>query len=201
MRLVAFAFAWMICASAASAQVWSFSFSGGYSNVQFEHREGLFYAHSGGYVDADFAWRVPNTSVPLLIGAGVSASGHYDWQDVPISGAGFFSNYRLYSDVSLVSLEARASLPIALRNAPGWFIMPRIGAGLLIDDYAIDRINFTEYFTGAAFEIRPALQVGYSWGAWSAGGEVSYMAAWGDFGGLGHWAQDFRIGAFVRFKY
>jgi hypothetical protein len=86
--------------------------------------------------------------------------------------------------------------------------MPQLGMGLLVDSYAIDQsfnsgglifIN-TQYHDGAAFAIRPGVQVGYSWGWGSAGAEVSYMAAWGDFGQLGSRVFELRAGAFFRIK-
>ena len=87
--------------------------------------------------------------------------------------------------------------------------MPKLGAGLLVDNYAIDTINSangttfidTEYHTGAAFALRPALQAGYSWGWASTGAEVSYMVAWGDFGRLGDRALEFRAGWFLRLRF
>lgn len=200
MRCIAFVAAWLIGTAAASAQIWSFTISGGYSNVLTNKSDGLFYNRNGAYIDADFNYRVPDASFPLLVGGGITGSGYWDTQNVLVPGS-FFGGYTLYSDFGLLELEARAAVPIALRHAPGWFVMPRIGAGLLIDDYAIDTPNFTEYFTGAAFEIRPAVQVGYSWGPGSFGAEFSYMAAWGDFGHLGSFAQELRVGLFLRFKF
>lgn len=196
----------------AAAQQTSFTVSAGYSNVQFSHSS-LFYGRDGGYVDGDFMWRLPNRSpVPLLVGGGLSFSGYYDFMHVPITFPdGTPGRARLESDVSLVSFEARAAAPISLwqEGGRGVFIMPKVGAGLLINDYAIDNAStsggatflFTHYHDGAAFDIRPGIQGGYSWGWGSAGVEVSYMAAFGDFGRLGSIAQEVRAGAFFRVRF
>ena len=55
--------------------------------------------------------------------------------------------------------------------------------------------------TGAAFDVHPALQIGYSQGPFSVGGEVSYIAAFGTFGALGDVAQEVRVGAFITIRY
>ena len=104
-------------------------------------------------------------------------------------------------------MEPRAG--VRLGRDTGFFATPRVGAGLLIDSYSIDQSfnsNGATYLTrrdhdGAAFEVRPAVKAGYSWGYLAAGAEVSYMYAVGDFGGLGHHAQEFRLGAFVSFSF
>jgi len=80
---------------------------------------------------------------------------------------------------------------------------------LLINSYSIDNVSqsatsvhfSTEDHTGIAFEIRPAVQAGYSWGPGEVGAEISYMSAWGDFGDLGNKAQEFRAGAFYTVKF
>lgn len=198
----------------AAAQTTSFTISAGYSNVQTSHNNGtLFFSRSGGYVDGEFLWRVPNDAhFPFLIGAGLSGSGYYDFMHVPITFPdGTPGRARLESDLSFVSIEARAAVPISFgrRHGQGFFIMPKLGAGLLIDDYAIDSatnsggVTFfdTHYHDGAAFDIRPGIQAGYSWGWASAGLDASYMAAFGDFGRLGSIAQEVRIGAFFRVRF
>jgi len=80
---------------------------------------------------------------------------------------------RLESDLGFVSLEARAALPISFgrHGGTGFFVVPKIGAGLLIDSYGIDNAYnsggftylHTSYHDGAAFDIRPGIQAGYSW--------------------------------------
>ena len=199
MRALSFLVILAASASLAVAENGSFDISGGYSRLHTGRTGGLRYESNGGYVDGDVNWRVGggHPAPPVLLGFGVGASGYY--RNI---GGGFFEDFN-QSSLTLVSLEGRASFPIPLRFARGLFIMPRIGAGLLIDDYAIDVPSTftTEYHTGPAFEIRPALQAGYSWGRGSVGAEVSYMAAWGDFGKLGATAHEIRAGVFLRFRF
>jgi hypothetical protein len=208
----AFISAFFLTALAARAQGVFFpepavTFSTGYSNLQTQKSQSLFYDHSGAYFDADVAWSPP-LRLPLLVGFGVTGSGYWDRKSVtaPASEDFDFPYYHLYSDAGLFELEPRVGL--RLGRDTGFFAVPRIGAGLLIDSYSIDQ-SFTSDGTtylstrnhdGAAFEVRPAIQVGYSWGYVSAGAEASYMYAVGDFGGLGHHAQEVRIGAFVNFR-
>jgi hypothetical protein len=181
------------------AQIPAWSVSAGYSNFNVAHQhDGVFYSKDGAYVDGDVSWLVSRRPIPLVLGGGLSVSGYHESEDVFTPGS-FYPYERLFSDVDLVALEGRAGIPIQLGG--GWFVTPRIGGGLLIDTYAIDNPNFTRYHTGAAFEIRPAVQVGYSFGMWSLGAETSYMASWGDFGRLGSMGAEFRIGIFARFKF
>ena len=171
--------------------------SAGYSNLQTERAANLFYDHSGPYVDADFAWRLP-LIVPLQAGFGVTGSGYFDRESVyfPNNNNFYYPYDRLYSDVGMLELEPR--IGVRLGGDSGFFAIPRVGAGLLIDSYAVDQSNTinsntyfsTDHHTGAAFEVRPAIQAGYSWGPASVGLEASYLYAWGDFGGLGHHAQE-----------
>ena len=190
-----------LSATLCQAQNAAWTVSTGYANLNVAHQtEGVFYSKDGGYVDGDVTWLVSRQPIPVLLGAGLSVSGFYDSKDV-FTPSGFFPEERLDSSLSLVALEGRIGIPIQFERARGWFILPRLGAGLLIDDYAIDHLYTTDYHTGAAFEIRPAIQVGYSFGFWSIGAEASYMAAWGDFGRLGDTAQEIRGGIFARFKF
>jgi hypothetical protein len=182
--------------------------SAGYSNLQTERSSNLFYDHSGPYFDADFAWRLPLV-VPLQVGFGVTSSGYWERESVAIPAADNFGYpyYHLNSDVGLFELEPRVGLHLGRET--GFFAVPRIGAGLLVDSYDIDQSTTSngdifltrQDHTGAAFEIRPAIQAGYCWGPAAAGVEASYLYSWGDFGGLGHNAQEFRIGAFVTFSF
>jgi hypothetical protein len=181
--------------------------SAGYSYVQFQRANNVFYPHSGGYADADVEWRLP-TMVPLQAGVGLTGSGYEERRRIYAPNGGdlyYYDPYeRLYSDTGLFEIEPRIGVP--LRTPIGFFAVPRVGAGLLVDSYSIDQVQTysgtsyidTEHHTGAAFELRPAIQAGYSIGPVAAGVEASYMYAWGDFGGLGRHAQEYRIGAFVR---
>lgn len=202
----------LLAGSWAGAQITSFTISAGYSNIQISHNAGPFYSRDGGYADAEYLWRLPTQHFPLLLGASVSGSTYYDWEHIPVTFSdGSTGRARLESDLGMVSLEARAAVPIsfARHGGRGFFVVPKIGAGLLIDSYAIDNsfnsggftyLN-TTYHDGAAFDIRPGIQGGYSWGWGSAGIDASYMAAFGDFGRLGSIAQEIRVGAFFRIKY
>jgi hypothetical protein len=196
----------------AHGQISSFTVSAGYSNVQISHNGGLFYTRDGGYVDGEVLWRLPTEHVPLLVGASLSGSTYYDWMHVPVTFSDGSPGFvRLESDLGFVSLEARAAVPISFAGpgGRGFFVVPKIGAGLLVDSYAIDNtfnsggftFVHTSYHDGAAFDIRPGIQGGYSWGWGSAGIDASYMAAFGDFGRLGSVAQEVRIGAFFRVKF
>lgn len=209
--LVLTAFASLLASSFADAQITSFTISSGYSNVQISHNGGLFYSRDGGYVDGEFMWRIP-ARIPLLLGASLSGSTYYDYRDVNASFPdGSTGTAGLESDLGFVALEARLAVPISFgrEGGRGFFIVPKLGIGLLVDSYSIDSAanvgGFTNlqtsYHDGAAFDIRPGLQAGYSWGWGSAGAEVSYMAAFGDFGQLGSVAQEIRAGAFFRIKF
>jgi hypothetical protein len=198
MKRFVFILALALPASAALAQEGSWTISGGYSNVQFSHAsQGFYYNHDGGYFDGDVSALLP-TNPRLLVGAGIGGSWHYEDQNI------YGPNYVIYganSSVGLFNLEGRLGMPISSRATGGFFILPRIGAGLLIQDYWIDTPFYTAYHTGAAFEVRPCVQIGYSWGVGSVGAEVSYMWAWGDFGNLGSSATELRAGVFLRFKF
>jgi hypothetical protein len=200
----------LMCATARGQAYYS-SISGGYSNLQTQHTgSGLFYDHSGAYLDFDFGWRVPNPDFPLLLGLGITGSDYWDSHSIINTFPdGNVAQVNLDSDVGLFELEPRIGLALWSANMPGMFLKPRLGAGLLIDNYAIDQtipvtggnILGTQYHTGAAFEVRPAVQAGYSWGPGAFGAELSYMAAWGGFGRLGNDAQEFRAGVFFTFRY
>jgi hypothetical protein len=184
----------------------------GYSNLQTQRTNNLFYDHDGAYVDADFAWWLP-LKVPLTAGIGVTGSGYSDRRST--DGADNYSyNYygydgndqHLYSDLGLVEIEPR--LGLHLGGARGLFAIPRVGAGLLVSSYDVDRLYTdnsngesyisTDRHTGAAFEIRPAIRAGYAWRFVTAGVDASYMYSWGNFGAFGRNAHEYRIGLFVQ---
>jgi hypothetical protein len=201
-----------ILSRCAAAESPSFTVSGGYSNVQIGHKSDLYYNRDGTYVDGEFLLRPMPSSLPLLLGAGFSASGYDDIVYVPaLLDPRTIGQVRLASHVGFFSAEARAAMPIsfASQSGRGLFLMPRVGAGLLVDDYSITTPIFNLGGTlidkhkhdRAAFDVRPAIQGGYSWGWGSAGVEVSYMAAFGDFGKLGSIAQEIRAGAFFRVRF
>jgi hypothetical protein len=198
MNRFVFILATVLLASVSFAQEGSWTISGGYSNVHFFHASpGLTYNHDGGYIDGDVNGLLP-TNPRLLLGVGIGGSWYYE------SNYFYGPNYVVYgpsSSVGLFNIEGRLGMPISSRATGGLFLLPRIGAGLLISDYWIDTPFYSAYHTGAAFELRPCIQAGYSWGWGSAGAEFSYMWAWGDFGNLGSSAQEWRAGAFIRFRF
>jgi hypothetical protein len=198
----------------ANAQLNYFTISGGYSHVYGLRDNTLFHNKDGPYFDADFAWQVPSHRLPLLLGVGLSGSGYFDQEhtDVPFDDD-FFDRHHLSSDLSFFEIEPRIGLAFWSRGVRGLFLKPRVGFGLLINDYTIDeRIDNngstffrTHYHDGAAVEVHPALQAGYAWrypgGMMAAGGEVSYMPAWGDFGRFGSHVQEIRAGAFFTVRF
>jgi hypothetical protein len=208
-RGFSFAIGILISSAVASAQFGEYSLSAGYSHLHTGTSQGLFYNKDGAYIDGDFAWHIPFPGSPLLLGFGLTGSGYWDTQSlIDLTGNNFFGNPNLQSDLENFEIEPRIALDL---NIPGTliFIKPRIGAGLLINTYAIDQFsqngNFaainTVNHTGAAFEIRPAVQAGVAWGPAAAGLEVSYMSAWGGFGAFGNHADEFRVGAFVSLRF
>lgn len=208
-RSIAFALVGVLFAAAGRGQVTSFGMSAGYSHFESNASSRLFHATNGGYFDADFAWRLRGLDVPLYAGVGVSGNGYFEDRHVLVPYASYFDRERLYSDVGLFAVEARIAAPIGFQQGPGFFVMPRLGMGLVVDSYSIDTATTigstlyldTRYHDGAAFGIRPSIQAGYSWGNIAAGAEVSYMVAWGDFGELGSTAQELRAGAFLRMQW
>jgi hypothetical protein len=198
MKRFVFILALASSASMSFAQQGSWTVSAGYSNVQFSHASpGFNYNHDGGYLDGDVNALLPGNP-RLLLGAGIGGSWHYE--TYTLSGPGYVI-YGPSSNVGLFNIEGRLGVPISSKATGGFFILPRIGTGLLIQDYWIDTPFYTAYHTGAAFELRPCIQTGYSWGSGSVGAEVSYMWAWGDFGNLGSSAQELRAGVFLRFRF
>ena len=206
-KLFSFLGSLFLLSTTVSAQVPAMTFSIGYSHLNTQKSDNLFYSRDGSYLDADFAWRLP-LLIPLQAGIGVSGSGYYDRQSIFVSNSDFYDPYRhIYSDVGTFEIEPRIGIRLGRRT--GFFILPRAGAGLLINSYAIDQTfvsNGNTYLdtrehSGAAFEIRPAVQAGYCWGPASAGVDASYLWAWGDFGGLGHRAEEFRVGAFFKLDF
>lgn len=194
----------------ARGQVVDLSISGGYSHA-FGTHDSLFHATDGGYVDADFGWKLP-APAPITLGFGLTGSGYYDSHQI-YPGAGDSYNYyydnNLYSDVGFFEFEPRISVTIWSKDIRGLYVRPRFGLGVLVDSYSVDHATYvsngayvdTYSHTGAAFEIRPAVQVGYAWGPGAAGVEASYMPAWGDFGQLGSSVQELRLGVFYTFRY
>lgn len=210
-RRLSFFVAWIAFASIASAQYGDFSLSGGYSHLFPDHTGGLFFDKDGEYVDANFAFRIPDVAVPVYAGLGLSGSGYWESQDGPyfINNNGFGYNERLYSDVENFEIEPRLAVKLVIPGLRNFYVRPQIGAGLMINNYSVDQaqtannvvfIN-TLYHTGAAFEIHPNVEAGWQLGPGSIGFELGYLAAWGGFGGLGSNVQELRVGVFGRFRF
>ncbi|MGD0462430.1 MAG: hypothetical protein ABSB74_08070 [Tepidisphaeraceae bacterium] len=199
----------LISCSVASAQFGEYSLGAGYSHLHTGTSPGLFYDKDGAYIDGDFAWHFPYPGSPALLGFGLTGTGYWDSQDVAVqNGNNVFGEENLNSDLGNFEIEPRFALEFWLPRT-NIFLKPRIGAGLLVNTYSIDQVaqngNFTIFntlnHTGAAFEIRPAIQAGVGWGPAAAGLELSYMSAWGGFGAFGNHAQEFRAGAFISLRF
>jgi hypothetical protein len=208
-RTLSFAVGLLLTASIASAQFGDVGFSGGYSHIYPQRTSGLNFAKDGGYFDGDFAWRLPG-QVPFMLGFGLTWNGTWSSTNQPVGfGNNFFGTTWLYSDIDNFAFEPRLALKLRIPGLNGLEIRPRIGAGPMYTYYAIDSAQVfnngvfinTAYHSGAAFEVRPAIQVGYNFGGASVGMESSYSAAWGSFGALGDTMQELRIGAYVRFRF
>jgi hypothetical protein len=205
--------AWIIGAlfpAAASAQPGfgdtSTNFSIGWSEIRTENGDSLLDGTDGWFIDTDFAWRI-NPDSPLWLSFGVAGSYYNESEDVS-SGVGF-NETDIEFDLAMFALEPRLRFVIQPGGeGPGIYIAPRIGAGLLIAD--IDAASITEFPGGGFsvsgdsetefwFEVRPAIELGFSGGAWAVGAEASYMWAWADEDAIGDTLEELRLGIFFRF--
>jgi hypothetical protein len=173
----------------------------GYSDVEFSHaHNGSYYDPSGAYFDINAMFPIPGLSTPVF-GFGFTGSGYWDSKDTPLAGT-------LYSNVNMVALEARISAPIPTTSGQGFFLIPRIGAGPLFNNYGIQTPNpggltySSDYHNGIAFEVRPYIEAGYRFSqTGSIGIEGSYMWGWGDFGDLGSITQEARVGIVFAYRF
>jgi hypothetical protein len=190
-----------------------FTFSGGYSNAQMTGNNAkvsastpFHFPRDGEYLDADLAAPVTAAPFPLLVGGGFSWTQHTDSVEatrIP----GIFPE--AHSQLNQYSLEARAAAPLYFSGSQGFFVEPRVGAGVL--SYHFNGHNvfiqteapFFEacHFEGYAFEVRPALEVGYTWQRLSFGLDGSCMFAWGHFRPFGSTECELRAGAFLRYRF
>jgi hypothetical protein len=211
-RRISFLAALVLCSSMVSAQALDFSLSGGYSHMFPQKSGSLFFDRDGEYLDANFAFQIPDVVVPLYAGLGVGASGYWESHDGPFvfnNNNSFGYTSSLYSDTEMIEVQPRLALKLVIPGLRGFYIRPQIGAGLLIDNYSVDQANVvndiaffhTLQHTGAAFDIRPDVEAGWSLGRTSIGVDLSYMAGWGGFGQMGNTMQEFRAGVFARFRY
>ncbi len=172
--------------------------SAGYSYLVFDHAQNnAFYNRSGPYIDVNADVPIRSLNLPIIIGIGITASGYF-------ASSGYYGFEDLYSRVDLISLEPRIALPITLLGDQdgGLFVMPRIGAGVMFDDYSVQTpFDTTDYHTGVAFEVRPSIELGYRWRLATFALEGSYMAAWGSFGAFGTVAEELRAGLVFSYRF
>ena len=146
----------------------------GISYLVFDHaKNNAFYSRTGAFIDANADFHLSQLHLPVVFGAGVTAQGFWDNDNV----AGVVS---VYSNVNLISVEGRISLPIVFDEPDsGPFITPRIGLGGLFDNYVV-QTAFTgnHYHNGGGFKVTPAIEFGYRYKQLAIGVEVSYMLAW-----------------------
>jgi hypothetical protein len=184
--------------------------SGGYAHLYTSHPAQLFNARDGGYIDGDFGWPVLANGAPVMLGFGIGASDYYAQRDVtvPIAPSGQVETTD-DSDFGLFNIEGRIAFPILFGHDQGFFLKPRLGAGLLIQDYDIDTESqsngfenfYTEYHTGVGIEIHPNVQFGYCFGPGIIGAELGYMASWGDYGKFADGLQQLNAGAFFTWRF
>jgi hypothetical protein len=130
--------------SVARAQ-YNFTFAVGYSHVDMgDNPDNLLHGKDGPYFDTDFAFNVPQSSLPLTVGLGITGSGYFDSEDQTFRlSSTTVATATLYSDVGFFELEPRLALAFYTkpRSRTGAFLKPRIGFGLLIDSYGIDHVT------------------------------------------------------------
>jgi hypothetical protein len=170
-----------------------FSFSAGYSNIDFKDSD-FRYESGGPYLDLNFAACAQNGS-GLQGGIGIATSGYWRSDFFPTIGW-------LNSNVNMLAIEGRLGSQIPGKGSQGLFILPRIGAGLLLNNYYVEEpvgaMNWTSFsHWGTGVDVRPNVVIGFRANDFSVGLEGSYMVGWGDFGGLGSFVQEGRVGLVV----
>jgi len=186
----------------------SFTFSGGWSRLETDG-DSLVDGEDGYYFDFDFAGR-PKTNSPLWLGVGFGGSYFEQSEETEVNGGAIPTFVEVDAALSLFTIEPRLTYVLLPRKDRGLYLAGRIGAGLLIADYWVTQVvqRPLGFFvdgdedTVAAFEVRPAAQIGYCGGNWVVGAEVSQMWAWGDFGdALGDQITELRAGFFFTLRY
>jgi Outer membrane protein beta-barrel domain len=190
----------------ADAGAFSFNLSAGWAQLQTDD-ESLLDDQDGWYLDSDFGWRV---GPGFWLALGFTGS-YYSADEEFSTGGAFPTEVDISADLSLFAIEPRIRYVFQTGDGgPGLYVAPRIGAGLLIADLeALDVVEgpgggFTvsgEDETEFGFEVRPAIEVGFSGGAWAVGAEASYMLAWIDAGSAGDTLEELRAGIFFRVSY
>ena len=165
----------------------------------------------GWYLDTEFMWHL-QPDKPLWAGIGFAGSYYEASRSVDLSGGLFAPELDLSADLGLFAIEPRLTYVLMPRQKDdrGLFLAGRLGIGLLIADQStfgvIETGNVVTFGgdseTTVAFEVRPAVQIGYSGGHWQVGGEFSYMWAWGDFDAINSdQLEEAHAGVFFRFTY
>jgi hypothetical protein len=182
--------------------------SGGYSSVHFNGKNAIPYNPQGGYIDANIYDRMPNYDSPIL-GLGISATGNWDDYTINYPTAPFYRSF--YADTSMVSAEVRFAFPFGLPSPDhGLYCLPRLGIGVLVNNSTVGQpyYGYPNYYfgtdsnhTGLGFEVRPDIELGYRIKRFNIAFEVSYMAAWGNFGKLGNLSQELRLGLTVGYRF
>ena len=193
-----------------SADRWGFLFSVGWSTLHTDGKSVLD-NEDGWYIDSEILYQLQPES-PLWLGVGFAGSYFEADRDFDF-GSGLITNeLEVSADLGLFAIEPRLTYVLLPRGKDdrSLFLTGRLGAGLLIADQSqlsvIETGNIVTFSgdsdTTFAFEVRPAVQVGYSGGHWQAGAEFSYMWAWGDFDPLNsNTIEEARAGVFFRFSY
>ena len=186
----------------------AFTFSAGWSRLETD-ADSVLDGQDGYYFDMDFAGR-PSASSPIWLGVGIGGSYFDDHEDATLdTGAGLPTFVEIDAAMSLFTIEPRLTYVLLPRRERGIYLAGRLGVGLLIADYwatgVVER-PFGFFVDGddetvAAFEVRPAAQLGYSGGNWVLGAEVSHMWAWGDFDPFGDELEELRAGIFFSVRY
>jgi hypothetical protein len=195
-------------ASAATEWQCEPTISGGYSNIHYNGNNAIPYNRNGGYIDANIYDRLPPNDSPLF-GLGISASGNWDDYTIAYPTAPFYRSF--YADTNMVSAEVRLAFPFGLPDAKqGFYCLPRVGIGVLVDNFAVGQpyYDYPNYYfatesnhTGFGVEVRPDIELGYRIKRFNIGFETSYMAAWANFGKLGNFTQEFRLGLAVGYRF
>jgi len=216
----------ILLSSALSFGQLAFTVSGGYSNAQATSNVGgqfPFYTSAfrfpkqGEYVDGDLAVPIRQAPFPLLLGAGISWTGHVHSSDPFTPLNSLYNNsptytLNMHSQFNQYAFEARAAAPIYFAGSSdsnGLYIMPRIGVGGLYYYYHGHHLSGIDHFPviqnghsgGDAFLVRPALEIGYTWRRISFGVEGSSMFAWGKFAPFGGNERELRAGGFVSYRF
>lgn len=198
-------------AAAQDEQGLGFNISTGYAQLYTDKSGSLLDEEEGWYIDTEFSFQLAPDS-PLWLGFAFGGSYFNADKDFVSGGVLVPTETEVWADLALITLEPRVRYVFAPggRDEPGIYVAPRVGAGLLIADVVASSI--TELPGGSieiegasetewAFEVRPAIEIGFSGGPWVLGAEASYMIAWMDNDAVGDSLEEMRVGIFFRVAY